>query len=299
MKIPRDLWNLTSQLFHDEILLFNASTSVQDGYVHEVGTSYNPRVQCLALVLLILLTLLVNLCIVVNVQRSEIKRRMANFTLISHLCTVDMLGSLFISPLPLWATWRGSWTHNEFVCVSSCVAVLAFWIQHVLVFSLLKCDQVLAGWLPVGSYPAVSADAATFVVLGVWAVSFGSSGLVVSVYGSMFEPAVMLCIPNLPTSFFLVVFVIYCLLISSMVLGYLVVACVVRRHRTKVSYRRDLGGDTRISPSQFSSLNYRQEHIFFLFGFSFFLRRVKELSCRLGIRLVFLFQKFTTFTPEQ
>ncbi|CAG0919672.1 unnamed protein product, partial [Notodromas monacha] len=231
LQIPRDLWNLTVQLFNDEILL-NSSTYVQDGFVHEVYT-FHPKAQCAMLIVLTCTTLIVNLSIVANVQRNEIKRRMANFTLISHLCTVDMLGAVFISPLPFWATWEGFWMHNEFVCMSSCVAVVAMWLQHILVFSLLKIDQVFAGWLPVGAYPAISADVATFVVLGIWAIAFGSSGLVVSVYGSIFEPAVMLCIPNLPPSFFITVFIIYCLIIASMVLGYAVVACIIWRHRLK------------------------------------------------------------------
>ena len=230
-------WNLSIKTIIEDLDIpetFNVTENAADGYVYKVDV-FSRTAQCCAILLILTTTVTVNLAIVGNIQRNEIKRRMVNFTLIAHLCTVDILGSVLIAPLPFVTTLQGKWVHNEFICTSSCVAIVAMWLQHLLVFSVLKIDQVLAGWLPVGRYPLITADAATFLVLTIWAIAFSISGLVIAFYGAIFEPAVMLCIPNLPPVFFIAIFALYCLIIGGMIISYCLFFCIIQRTKLMVS----------------------------------------------------------------
>ena len=66
-----------------------------------------------------------------------------------------------------------------------------------------KTDRVLASCLPFGKYPLLNVEAITGVAVSTWVFSFFVSGLVTALYQSNYEPAVVLCIPDLPIGFFI------------------------------------------------------------------------------------------------
>ena len=79
--------------------------------------------------------------------------RTVNFVLIKNLCTVDLIGALVILPVPLVATAKGRWDFGESLCALNSIINVAFWLQHIVMFAMLKIDRVLASCLPFGKYP--------------------------------------------------------------------------------------------------------------------------------------------------
>jgi hypothetical protein len=51
---------------------------------------------------------------------------------------------------------------------------------------------------------------------------------------SSYEPAVVLCIPELPVEFFITIFSIYCAALLAMVVGYVVVIWFLKKKRAEI-----------------------------------------------------------------
>lgn len=158
--------------------------------------------------------------------------RTVNFLLIKNLCTVDLIGALVILPVPLIATAKGYWDLNETLCSLNSIVNVAFWLQHIVMFALLKVDRVMASCLPFGKYPLLTVEFVKGIIVSTWILAFFVAGLVTVLFTSSYEPAVVLCIPDLPIGFFITVFSVYCLILVGMVLGYItVIVCLKKKQR--------------------------------------------------------------------
>jgi hypothetical protein len=65
-------------------------------------------------------------------------------------------------------------------------------------------------------------------------VSFFIAGTVTTMVSSSYEPAVVLCIPELPVEFFITIFSIYCAALLAMVVGYVVVIWFLKKKRAEI-----------------------------------------------------------------
>ena len=75
---------------------------------------------------------------------------------------------------------------------------VSLWLQHIVMFAMLKIDRVLASCLPFGRYPLLSVEIVTAIIISAWVLAFFVAALVTVLFKSSYEPAVVLCIPELP-----------------------------------------------------------------------------------------------------
>jgi len=87
-------------------------------------------------------------------------------------------------------------------------SMLNFLLQHISIFALVKLDRALVAISPENNYRAkVKPWMARTTALAAWTVCLLSSLAVNKVYDAFYEPAALLCVPNLPKGFFLAVIV--------------------------------------------------------------------------------------------
>nr|XP_040565037.1 pinopsin-like [Lepeophtheirus salmonis]XP_040565038.1 pinopsin-like [Lepeophtheirus salmonis] len=190
---------------------------------YDVGEVYllNQELQATFIILIILFAVVANLAVIHNVCLNDLKMKSVNFILIKNLCIVDLVGAICVLPIPLAATIKGVWDFGSTVCAINSVVNVTVWFQHLALFGMLKIDRVLASCLPIGKYPLLPVKAISILVLISWILSFSIAGLVTGIFHSSYEPAVVLCIPELPIEFFITIFSIYCLVLFSMVTSYI------------------------------------------------------------------------------
>jgi hypothetical protein len=160
--------------------------------------------------------------------------RTVNFLLIKNLCIVDFVGAVVVLPVPLVATVKGQWDFGHTICTANSIVNVALWFQHIVMFAMLKIDRVLASCLPFGKYPLLSVEVVTGIIISTWVFSFFVAGLVTSLFKSSYEPAVVLCIPELPIGFFITIFSVYCLVLFGMVAGYILVLICLRKKQAQI-----------------------------------------------------------------
>ena len=107
-------------------------------------------VQCLLILLILMSALVINALVVHNICESDLKLRSVNFLLIQHLCVSDCVGAALVLPAPLLATARGRWDFGSAVCKANSTLNIALWLQHFIMFALLKVDRSMATCLPIG-----------------------------------------------------------------------------------------------------------------------------------------------------
>ena len=100
--------------------------------------------------------------------------------------------------------------------------------------SLFYIFRVLASCLPYGRYPLLNVEAVTGMIISIWIFSFFMGSLVTLLFDSNYEPAVVLCIPDLPIGFFITIFSIYCLALFGMVGGYIVVLICLKKRQAQI-----------------------------------------------------------------
>ena len=160
--------------------------------------------------------------------------RSVNFILIKNLCTVDLMGALFILPVPLIATIKGQWDFHDNFCAVNSIVNVALWFQHIVMFAMLKIDRGLASCLPIGKYPLLNVEAVTGLVISTWVLSFCVAGLVTALFKCNYEPAVVLCIPDLPIGFFITIFTVYALVLMAMVGSYITVLICLKKKQAQI-----------------------------------------------------------------
>ncbi len=144
------------------------------------------------------MAVMANSLVIHNICRSQLKLRSVNFLLIKNLCIVDLVGAAVVLPVPLAATIKGEWDFGDAMCTVNSIVNVALWLQHIVMFAMLKIDRVLASCLPFGKYPLLPVEVVLGVVLAAWVIAFFVAALVTVTFSSSYEPAVVLCIPELP-----------------------------------------------------------------------------------------------------
>jgi len=82
--------------------------------------------------------------------------------------------------------------------------------MHIIIFAFLKLDRLMENSLPVTKYPPISGDQVYTIIFLSWVFSASFSVLVHNLYSCSYEPAVLLCIPSLPASFFITGLTLFC-----------------------------------------------------------------------------------------
>ena len=100
----------------------------------------------------------------------------------------------------------GIWDFGSTACIINSIINVSIWFQHIVMFAMLKIDRVLASCLPIGKYPLFSCEIVTVVIVLSWVVSVSVASMVTLLFKCDYEPAVVLCIPELPIGFFITVF---------------------------------------------------------------------------------------------
>ena len=126
-------------------------------------------------------------------------------------------GEHYISFILLSGQWDFS---SKFFNLNSIINI-GIWMEHIIMFALVKVDKILATSLPIGRYLLISVDKVIVIVKLSWLISLSVSILVNSLYPCSYEPAVVLCIPLLPIGFFITVFSCFCVLFVFIVIGFL------------------------------------------------------------------------------
>ena len=119
-------------------------------------------------------------------------------------------------------------------CAANSIVNVALWFQHIVMFAMLKIDRVLASCLPFGKYPLLNVEAVNGLILATWVFSFFVAALVTVLFQSSYEPAVVLCIPDLPIGFFIAIFTVYCLVLCAMVIGYITVLICLKKKQAQI-----------------------------------------------------------------
>ncbi|XP_037086143.1 octopamine receptor-like, partial [Pollicipes pollicipes] len=189
----------------------------------------NKPAQSLCICLIITASVVLNICVIQNIYHNDLKLKTVHFLLIKNLCIVDLIGALCVLPVPLITTMQGEWTFGEIVCSINSIINVLLWLQHIIMFIMLKIDRVLASCLPIGKYPLFPIHLISFIVMLSWVFSFSVAVFVTTGFNAFFEPAIILCIPKLPSVFFIFILVIYCLALFTIIVGYVLVAIFLRR----------------------------------------------------------------------
>jgi hypothetical protein len=106
--------------------------------------------------------------------------------------------------------------------------------MHLISVALYRCDRVLAVWLPTGRYPVLSVPVLNSILVLTWTVALSGSYLATYVFGHTFQPALALCIPNVPLIFFILVFSGYLAGLVALTTGFIIVTFNKRRRRKKL-----------------------------------------------------------------
>ncbi|XP_065571262.1 uncharacterized protein LOC136034072 [Artemia franciscana] len=216
--------DIDDTLIHDPDDSSNLKPSLY--IINQVGQGF-------ALIFIMTTAITLNICVVANIRKCSLKLRTVHFLLVQHLCIADLFGALFILPVPLLTTLRETWDAPSELCRFSSAVNVALWLQHILMFVMLKVDRVLASFLPIGRYPIVSVPACTMIIGGSWLVSASVAASVSSGVGSKFEPSVLLCVPRLPREFGITICTLYCSAFATMVVGYVIVILMLKRQESQ------------------------------------------------------------------
>ena len=117
--------------------------------------------------------------------------------------------------------FSGAWNLSSSVCKTNSITNIVIWTMHIIMFALLKLDRVLDNFLPAGKYPPISAEMITAIIFLFWIFSITFSTLINHLYPCSYEPAVVLCIPALPFTFFIAGLSIFCLVFLFICCGFL------------------------------------------------------------------------------
>lgn len=195
----------------------------------------NKPAQGLCISLIIITSIVLNISVIHNIYHNDLKLKTVHFLLIKNLCIVDLIGALCVLPIPLIATLQGEWTFNELVCSINSMINVLLWLQHIIMFIMLKIDRVLASCLPIGKYPLLPIRVIGCIVCFSWVASISVAVLVTLGFDAFFEPAIILCIPKLPSVFFIFILVLYCLALFTIIVGYVLVAIFLRQKQVRAA----------------------------------------------------------------
>ena len=95
--------------------------------------------------------------------------------------------------------------------------------------------------LPVGRYPLVSLTYIRVIFFLTWLFSAGLSVLVNQFFPVAYEPAVSLCIPSLPSGFFISALTTFSLILGLLVLGFIGTIIYLRKAQARVRDAQDSG----------------------------------------------------------
>jgi hypothetical protein len=104
-------------------------------------------------------------------------------------------------------------------------------MEHMIMFAMLKVDKIMASTLPLGSYPVLSIQKVKMIVILSWILSFSISALLNILYPFSYEQAVVLCIPLLPSGFFIAVFSLFCAILTIIMFGFLFAITYLKKVR--------------------------------------------------------------------
>lgn len=140
-----------------------ASLAPSPGLLHEldeetIRTSgpvflFSQPLQCGVIVAILLISIITNCSVIINIINSDIKKSIVTFVIIKNLCIVDLCGACLILPSPLAATIKGQWDFGVGWCKVNSIINIGIWIEHLIMFALLKVDKIFASVLPIGRYP--------------------------------------------------------------------------------------------------------------------------------------------------
>ena len=191
-------------------------------------------VQIIFIIIIMLVSVLANLLIMTTICWCDIKSKIVSYQLINCLCFVDLLGAVTILPVPLAVTIQGQWSLTDNMCFVNSFLTLLIWMEHMIMFALLKVDKVLVSVLPARKYPVMSVFWTRVLVVLTWLLSALVSFIINTVYRVEYEPAVLLCIPSLPQPFFLTAMAVLATIIISVIIGFLGTLLYLKKGKTRI-----------------------------------------------------------------
>ena len=133
----------------------------------------------------------------------------------------------------------GQWDFTSGFCKLNSIINIAIWMEHIIMFILLKVDKFMATTLPIGKYPLLSVEKISVIVILSWVVSITVSILVNTLFPCSYEPAVVLCIPVLPIGFFITVFSCFCVIFVFIIVAFCISIVYLKKaglHELHFSY---------------------------------------------------------------
>ena len=111
---------------------------------------------------------------------------------------------------------------------------LVIWIEHMIIFAMMRLDKMAMMILSPGKYLQISPEKVTLGIVLSWILSAIISLTLNSLYPSAYEPAVVLCIPVLPSGFFYTFFCLFCLIFGGVIIGFIIAIIYVKKIQVQI-----------------------------------------------------------------
>ena len=128
----------------------------------------------------------------------------------------------------------GKWEFSSNICNTNSIVNLVIWIEHMIIFAMMRLDKIAMMLLSPGKYLQISSEKVTVGIVLSWILSATISLTLNSLYPSAYEPAVLLCVPVLPSSFFVVVFCFFCIVFGGVIIGFFIAIIYVKKKQAQV-----------------------------------------------------------------
>ena len=134
----------------------------------------------------------------------------------------------------------GKWEFSSSICNTNSIVNLVIWIEHMIIFAMMRLDKIAMMMLSPGKYLQISSEKVTLGIVLSWILSATISLTLNSLYPSAYEPAVLLCVPVLPSGFFVVVFCFFCIVFGGVIIGFFIAIIYVKKKQAQIKCTESL-----------------------------------------------------------
>ena len=104
----------------------------------------------------------------------------------------------------------------------------------MIIFAMMRLDRMAKMILSPGKYLQISSEKVTLGIILSWILSTSISLTLNSLYPSAYEPAAVLCIPVLPSGFFLTFFCFFCIIFGAVIIVFTAAILYVKKKQAQV-----------------------------------------------------------------
>ncbi|GAB6027685.1 hypothetical protein CHUAL_001925 [Chamberlinius hualienensis] len=203
------------------------------------GKIFNGPLHATSVVLIVTATVTINVLVAVSAKK-DLLRSCASRALLELICLVDAFGAVWvlIFPFCVSVTSTGRWVLGETMCHIDAAANVFVWLQHFIFIVASKFESTYTSHFIKSSTTCNVSNIALrrvkIFAASATLLSFTLSTIVTASTGGHFHRVLLLCIPNVPTAFYVVVLVLYFTAVIATALGYLAVIFDAKHQQRKI-----------------------------------------------------------------